>query len=288
MTILSLKAGQLAVDLAPAAGGSVVRFAVEGPGGAFDLLRPADAATRTTGPGSGNACYPLVPFSNRIENGRLDVGGQKIILKPNWPGQRHPMHGDGWARSWAVERFDRRSAELTYEHDGREGWPFRYCARQSFRLEDDRLAVGLSIENLEARVVPAGLGLHPFFTRDADTELACRVEGVWRSDAEVLPIDRIAVPPEWDFALSRPVEGVMLDNCFDGWDGRAAIRWPRQALGLALEASEAFRHLVIYIPKSRPYFCVEPASHANGAIGRSLLAAGGTLAGEIVFRPFML
>ena len=49
-----------------------------------------------------------------------------------------------------------------------------------------------------------------------------------------------------------------------------------------------FRHLVIYVPKGRPYFCVEPVSHANGAIARSLLASGGTLAGEIVFRPFTL
>ena len=288
MTVLSLKAGRLAVDLAPAAGGSIVRFAVEGPRGAFDLLRPAGAASLATGSGSGNACYPLIPFSNRIANGRLDVGGREFVLPPNWPAQRHPMHGDAWAHPWTVERVDDRSAAFAYEHHGREGWPFRYRARQSFRLDDDGLVVGMSIENLEPREVPAGLGLHPFFTRDADTELACRVEGVWRSDAEVLPIDRIAVPSDWDFALSRPVDGVVLDNCFDGWDGRAAVRWPRRALGLAMEATEPFRHLVIYVPKGRPYFCVEPVSHANGAIARSLLASGGTLAGEIVFRPFTL
>ena len=288
MTVLSLKAGTFAVDLAPAAGGSVVRFAVEGPGGAFDLLRPAGAVTEAAGPGAGNACYPLVPFSNRIANGRLDVGGQEIVLKPNWPGQRHPMHGDGWTHSWTVEREDSRSAELAYEHEGREGWPFRYRARQTFRLGEDGLVVALSIENLESREVPAGLGLHPFFAREADTELACRVGGVWRADAEALPVDRVAVPPEWDFAVSRPVDGVVLDNCFDGWDGRATIRWPRQASGLVLEATQPFRHLVIYVPKGRPYFCVEPVSHANGAVTRALLAAGAILAGEIVLRPFTL
>ncbi len=287
MTVLSVKAGRLAVDLAPAAGGSIVRFAIEGPGGAFDPLRPP-VAVQTGGSGSANACYPLVPFSNRIANGRLMVDGREIVLKPNWPGQRHPMHGDGWAHPWTVEQVDDRSAVLAYEHDGREGWPFRYRAHQTFRLDDNGLVVGLSIENLEARPVPAGLGLHPFFTRDADTELACKVERVWRSDAEVLPTDRIDVPPAWDFAVSRRVDGVLLDNCFDGWDGRAEIRWPRRALGLALEASEPFRHLVIYVPKGQPYFCVEPVSHANGAIARSLLAAGDTLAGEIVFRPFTL
>ena len=252
------------------------------------MLRPASAAAIASGRGNDASCYPLVPFSNRIANGRFAVDGEEVLLESNWPGVRHPMHGDGWARSWQVERHDAHSAELAYAHDGRDGWPFRYRARQSFRLEGDRLVVGMSIENLEGRAVPAGLGLHPFFTRDPDTELACRVDGVWRADAEVLPLDRIAVPPEWDFNVSRPVDGVVLDNCFDGWDGRATIRWPRHALGLALEATEPFRHLVVYVPKGRPFFCVEPVSHANGAVARSLLSAGATLAGEIVFRPFSL
>ncbi len=289
MTLLSLRAGRLAVDLAPSAGGSIVRFTVDE---SIDVLRPASVGAIASGIASGRgnnaSCYPLVPFSNRIANGRLAIDGAEILLEPNWPGVPHPMHGDGWARSWDVERHDAHSAELAYAHDGRDGWPFRYRARQSFRLEGDRLVVGMSIENLEGRAVPAGLGLHPFFTRDADTELACRVDGVWRADAEVLPVDRIAVPPEWDFNVSRPVDGVVLDNCFDGWDGRATIRWPRHALGLALEATEPFRHLVIYVPKGQPYFCVEPVSHANGAVARSLLPAGTTLAGEIKFRPFSL
>jgi aldose 1-epimerase len=285
MTLLSLRAGRLAVDLAPSAGGSIVRFTVDE---STDVLRPASAAAIASGQGNNASCYPLVPFSNRIANGRLAINGTEIFLEPNWPGVPHPMHGDGWARSWGVERHDAHSAELVYAHDGRDGWPFRYRAGQSFRLEGDRLVVGMSIENLEDRAVPAGLGLHPFFTRDSDTELACRVEGVWRADAEVLPVDRIAVPPEWDFAVSRPLDSVVLDNCFDGWDGRAMIRWPRLALGLVLEATEPFRHLVIYVPKGRPFFCVEPVSHANGAVERSLLPTGTTLAGEIVFRPFSL
>ena len=284
MTVLSLKAGRLTVVLAPSAGGSILRFAVEGPGRAIDLLRPATVATHAAGLGSANACYPLVPFSNRIANGRLDVGDQEILVKPNWPGQRHPMHGDGWSHSWTVERRDGCSAELVYEHDGREGWPFRYRARQKFRLGEDALTVGMSVENLESRPVPAGLGLHPFFTRDADTELACRTREVWRTDAEVLPKERIAVPPEWDFAVSRPVDDVVLDNCFAGWDGHARVTWPRRNLRLDLTATEPFRHLVIYIPRGSRFFCVEPVSHASGAVGRSILAAGATLAGDIVFR----
>ncbi|MDI1286154.1 MAG: aldose 1-epimerase [Reyranella sp.] len=281
MRLLSLRAGRLAVDIAPFAGGSITRFTA---GESIDVLRPASAGAIASGTSSNASCYPLVPFSNRIANGRLAVDGADIVLEPNWPGVRHPMHGDGWARAWDVERHDAHGAELAYTHDGCAGWPFRYRARQSFRLEDDCFVVGMSIENLESRAVPAGIGLHPFFTRDADSELACRTRGVWRTDGEVLPTERIDVPPEWDFSASRPVDNVVLDNCFDGWDGHAMVTWPSRKLRLDLTATEPFRHLVIYIPEGSRYFCVEPVSHASGAVGRSLLAVGATLAGDIVFR----
>ena len=280
MTLLSLRVGRLAVDLAPQAGGSIARFAVEGAG---DVLRPATADALASGTGRDTACYPLVPFSNRIADGRLAFGGEQFHLTPNWPGVRHPMHGDGWSHAWSVAHADVRSAELVYEHEGREAWPFRYRARQHFELDEEYLSVRMSIENLESRRVPAGLGLHPFFTRDAETELQCRLAGVWLTDPEVLPLDHIAVPSGWDFSRSRKVDGLGLDHCFDGWDGNAVVTWPGRDTRLTLSATEAFRHLVIYIPDRRPFFCVEPVSHANGAVGRYLLDAGATLAGEITF-----
>jgi aldose 1-epimerase len=282
MTLLSLKTGRLAVELAPAAGGSIKRFTVDG----ADLLRPMTAADAASGKGTNAAAYPLVPFSNRIRDGRLVFEGETFHLKRNWSGIDHPMHGDGWAHAWQVEKTDARAAEIAYLHERvgeAGGWPFRYRARQSYCLEDDRLTVRMALENLEERSVPAGIGLHPFFMRDADTELACRSKAVWTADAEVLPIERVSVPRQWDFTASRNVDGVALDNCFDGWDGRATITWPKRRLRLALEASQPFRHLVIYVPPGRDFFCVEPVSHANGLVGLSPLGPGATLAGEIVF-----
>jgi aldose 1-epimerase len=55
-------------------------------------------------------------------------------------------------------------------------------------------------------------------------------------------------------------------------------------LRLDIEASEPFRHAVIYTPAGQRFFCIEPVSHANGQVGLAPLAAGGTLAGEAVFR----
>jgi len=278
-----LKAGRLAVELAPQSGGSVARFTCDG----VDLLRPMTAEAIASGKGTNAALYPLVPYSNRIRDGRLAFGNEIIQLARNWPGVNHPMHGDGWAHAWQVVRGDARSAEIVYEHEpaGEQGgWPFRYRARQQYRLDEASLEIRISLENLEARVVPAGVGLHPFFVREADCTLTCRTAFVWRTDTEVLPIEYIPVPSEWDFSQGRRPDSVFLDNCFDGWDGRASIAWPSQRLRLDIKASESFRHAVIYTPAGQRFFCAEPVSHANGQVGLAPLVAGGTLAGEAVFR----
>lgn len=281
--VLSLRNGRLALELAPHAGGSVVRFTCDG----IDLLRAMSPAALASGKGNDAALYPLVPFSNRIANGRLVFEGETFQLARNWPGVSHPMHGDGWARAWEVVQSDATSAAITYHHEragAQGGWPFRYRARQSYRLEADWLTIAIAIENLEDRPVPAGIGLHPFFVRDPDTVLTCSTQAVWRTDAEVLPVERIALSADCDFARGRLVDEVSLDNCFDGWDGHATIAWPGKRLRLDLEADAPFRHLVIYTPPGKPFFCVEPVSHANGQVGLSALAPGATLAGAATFR----
>ncbi len=192
------------------------------------------------------------------------------------------MHGEGWARPWEVARHDERSAELVDRYEATGGWPFRYQARLIFRLEADGLFVTMAIANLEDRAVPAGLGLHPFFMKDDDTQLAFRATSVWLGDEEVLPTGQVAVPADWDYSTVRKVMPG-LDNCFEGWDGRASIVWPRRQLRLDLQASTPFRHTVVYTPGNRPYFCVEPVSHANGQVGKSVLAPGATLSGDIAF-----
>lgn len=287
MTLLSLRAGRLEVDLAPQAGGSIARFSVDG---RHDVLRPtlgdllaqAIAANR----GNDSACYPLLPFSNRIAGGRFRFDGQEIALRRNWPGVNHPMHGDGWARAWQVQHHDSQSAEIACDHAGDRdgGWPFAYRARQSYRLDEDRLTVRISLENREARAVPAGIGLHPFFVRDPATELRCRATSVWLADAEILPTERISVPAAWDFRAGQCIGDVALDNCFEGWDRQARITWPDRGLALEMSASESLGTLVIFTPPQRPFFCVEPVSHANGRIAATRLAAGGTIAGEVTFR----
>jgi len=170
-------------------------------------------------------------------------------------------------------------------------WPFAFSAEQRFRLTATALHVALAITNHHTAPAPAGLGLHPYFPRASTTvprahaTLQFRADAVWRNRADQLPSERIGVPPEWDHSVGRMIGDVALDNCFEGWDGTAVLTWPDRRM--TIEATDIFRHLVVYTPPGQGFFCVEAVSHMNDAINRGgmrVLEPGETMRGEITFR----
>lgn len=79
------------------------------------------------------ACYPLVPYANRIAGGQLPAAGRIYTLRANFPPEPNAVHGVGWQRAWHVARAGQRSAELVlrYKPDTPADWPFAFEARQS-------------------------------------------------------------------------------------------------------------------------------------------------------------
>ena len=74
--------------LDPGHGGALREFQCLG----HDVLRPTPSGA--TGPFDFSA-FAMVPYVNRIANGRFAFGGQTVQLRPNWTGDPHPLHGQG-------------------------------------------------------------------------------------------------------------------------------------------------------------------------------------------------
>ena len=266
-----LVAGSLTLDLAPALGGAIASFTHAGRP-IFRLPHPAPVHADQL------ACFPLVPYSNRVRDGRFAYGGEEIVLPRNHF-DPYPLHGDGWTASWRAARISDREALLVHEHESDAAWPWRYRAEQHFRLAADGLAIELGLVNRDARRFPAGLGLHPFFSR-AGARLTASLTGVWRSDERRIPTRLEPVPPEWNFSQPRSVEGLDIDHCFVGWNGEAIIEWPHGALRIS--GGPGLDKLVIYVPPQQDYFCVEPVSNLNDGFN---LRAGGVPDTGIVDLP---
>jgi aldose 1-epimerase len=262
--VLELVHGPIALRLDPACGGSIRRCSYDGPQGRLDLFRPAAPDARDP---RDMACFPLVPFSNRIADASFRWDGRDIALRPNFEPEPHALHGQGWQRPWRVVGADATRATLELVHC-EPGTPFDFAARQQFEIVGRGLTVRMEIENRGATAMPSGLGLHPYFVRRPDARLQAGVSSVWRMDARKLPVERIALPARWDLRRAPRVDDLELDHCFDPWDGDARISWPGSRLAIAVRAEPEFDRLVVFVPPGADFFCIEPVSHANAAVNR--------------------
>lgn len=290
--MIELKAGAARLGLIPELGGAVA-FWKSGKVCVFDAVSDPNLLAQK---GHRVAAYPLVPFSNRVADGHFRFDGAEYRMKPNFGGEPHVIHGNGWEHPWELELLSDDSATLQLEwhppYDRpMDEWPFAYRAQVRFDLREESLAVGMVIENIDQRPQPVGLGFHPYFPRRSGVKLGFSADTVWTNDERHLPALRVPATGEWSFERMRAVEGEAIDNCYAGWDGAAFLRWPDDGLALTVSASPAFRHLVLFTPPEKDFIAVEPVSNMNDALnhagvtdrGMTILAPAERLEGHIHF-----
>ena len=129
--ILELRRGDWRLDLAPQAGGRVFGLRAKSGGRERDLIVPVPSDLPLAKALANAGCYPLVPFSNRIENARFCAAGRLVQLSAPALGAPHAIHGYGWTAAWAVEAQDESEAELCYRHPAGE-WPWAFSAHLRF------------------------------------------------------------------------------------------------------------------------------------------------------------
>ncbi|MGB6308866.1 MAG: aldose 1-epimerase [Steroidobacteraceae bacterium] len=256
---LVLEHGSTRLTLDPRRGGTIRDFTWRGQ----NVLRPTPAD-------SGDdpfetACFPMVPFANRIAQGRFSFDGREVQLEPNWSEDPHPLHGHGWRASWAVAARTASSARVSFEAL-EDQWPWRFRCEQFFKVMPEGLAVALSVDNLSRTPMPVMLGLHPYFQDAAHAQLQAELPRVWLTDDAALPVREMPTPAEWRFEPRRAIGAVPLDHSFSGWNGFASLRWPNRTV--TLRATHC-SHLHVYAPARKDLFCVEPQTAAAGALGRN-------------------
>jgi aldose 1-epimerase len=289
MRHITLTHGQWTVELAPEIGGSIARCVYDG----MDILRPAPRAEAASLEARDMACFPLVPFSNRIEDGRFEFGGQTIHLPRNMGDHPHALHGQGWRGAWNAVSEAPGEAVIAYDH-APDAWPWRYRAQQALTAAGDSLTLRLGVTNLADRPMPVGLGLHPYFLASEGTTLTTGATHLWECTDEQIPIRRVDLPPEFDFASGLKIADHDLDHCFAGWSRKATIDWPGKPYRLHMEgASPSLRHFVLYTPSGQSFFCAEGVENMNNAhnwlsrgveTGLSILAPGESHEVTTVFR----
>ncbi|WP_092974263.1 aldose 1-epimerase family protein [Actinopolyspora lacussalsi] len=172
-------------------------------------------------PGAAGAV--LVPWPNRVADGRWNLEGEPQQLALTEPDRHNAIHGLLRHTPWTVGEHTSAAVVLHAMIPAQPGWPVPLLTAVEYSVDDHGLTVRHTVENLGSRPVPFGIGVHPYprAGNAATDECTLRL-----SASSVLPIDPERMLPdrpprrlegeEQDLRTGKKLAGVWLDTAFGG------------------------------------------------------------------------
>jgi len=251
------------------------------------------AETEMSGGGRGQL---LMPWPNRIRDGRYSFGGREHQLGLSDPTRGNASHGLARWASWTLEEHTGTSVSLVHRVMAQSGYPWALDLHVLYDLSADGLVVTQTATNLAPAPAPYASGAHPYLAvGDAIEDLELRVPARTRLvvDERQLPTGIEPVAGTYDFTTPRRIGDTVLDDGFgdlEHEDGRATVTLldPRTGRGVALWVDERHRWLQLFTPPAeggRPAIAVEPmtapADAFNSGTDLATLAPAGSAGDEL-------
>ena len=177
---------------------------------------------------------PLVPWPNRIGDGRYSFDGSDYRLALTEPDKHNAIHGLLRWVPWAPLEHTPDRVVLGARLHPRPGYPFSLDVHVAYQLGASGLVVRTTATNVGDRACPYGSGQHPYLSPGAGLIDACRLEfdagtRIRTDEDRQLPTGTAPVlGTEFDFSTPRPIGATAIDHAFteldrDG-DGRSWVR----------------------------------------------------------------
>lgn len=212
----------------------------------------------------------LIPWPNRIRDGRYDFDGRGHQLGLTDRAYGNASHGlVRWA-AWTVEEHTPVSVSLIYRLMAQTGYPWTLDLRLVYDLSADGLTVTHSATNLGTERAPYAAGMHPYLSAGAGPidgwELTLPASRRVLVDDRQLPTAGEAVDgTPYDFRVSRPIRGTAFDHPFTELEydeehrATTELRDPATGLGVALWVDRHHGWLQVFAePGARRSLAVEP------------------------------
>jgi aldose 1-epimerase len=205
----------------------------------------------------------LIPWPNRLRDGRYAFGGAGRQLALTEPAKHNASHGlVRWA-TWDL--LDQTSTSITVGHrlHPQPGWAWVLELTTIYALADDGLTVTATALNVGEGDAPFGYGAHPYLsigdTPVGEVALEIPAATYLETDADrQLPVTTHGVEGSaYDFRTSRPIGDDALDTAFTdlgrGPDGRWTVTLSGLAAGaVSLWGDEAYAWTQIFTGRAHP------------------------------------
>lgn len=236
-------------------GGALRQYTVGG--------RPVVDGLSVEEPIEGGRGQLLVPWPNRVRNGRYRWNGQELQLPLTEPEHGNAIHGLLRWMSWQLLDQDETRVLLGATLWPQPGYPFHLGVTAEYVLSADGLEVTVVALNLGTDVAPYGVGQHPYLTvgtgRVDEAVLTVPAQRWVRSDDLGLPVATEAVVgTPYDFRMPRSIGAQQLDTAFTELErdatGRAVVRLahPSGTHGTDLWLGEGVEFLQVYTGDTLP------------------------------------
>jgi aldose 1-epimerase len=248
-------------------------------------------------PGADDAAFSgrvLVPWPNRVRDGRYELDGVEHRLELTEPERSTALHGLVLGSRWRGVRTSARRVALTYALSPRQGYPFELALSVSYELASGGVVMTLHATNVGTARAPFGAGLHPYLTpgtsdvEDMVLEVPARtrvpVDDRLLPTGSATPVDGT----ELDFRRPRRLGELRVDACFGELDrspaGVARVRLSAGAGGgqLTVWMDERFRFVQVFTAEGA--VAVEPMTCApdafNSGDGLVVLEPGASFTGR--------
>lgn len=244
--------------------------------------------------GEGYQGKTIVPWPNRIEDGRYDFGGATYQVPINEPDRNTALHGLLSFVEWQPVRHRRDSVVLEAHQHPDYGYPFHLLFRIEFSLGRNGLQVALTAANIGSGPAPFGTANHTYIAAPAGTidemQLRLGASTYYLTDDNLIPTGTAPVAgTEYDFRDPRVIGATAMDVAFGDLaresDGRAVVGFGRPGgADVELWLDSGYGYLQVYTdddPDGHPPrsgLTVEPVSCAPNAFntgdGLTVIAPG--------------
>jgi aldose 1-epimerase len=119
---------------------------------------------------------PLIPWPNRLADGRYSFDGADHQLSLSEPANRNAIHGLLRWRSWRAREHEPDRVTLATRINPMTGYPFALDVSIEYRLGEDGLTVLTTSLNIGDRACPYGAGQHPYLSPGDGTIDECTLE----------------------------------------------------------------------------------------------------------------
>lgn len=220
----------------------------------------------------------LLPFANRIKDGKYSFENKEYQLFTNQSGEGHSIHGLLFNKDFSItnliEDKDKAKIEMEYSYENEtEGFPFSFVLHLTFILNKQGLNINTKVINTGDSNMPFGDGWHPYFKFDEPIEdISLKIPKSRRIlvDNRMIPTGEMV---EHDSFTSLSLigdsafdTGFVIDDNSDFAIAQIYSKAKDISINLKQEVGEnKYNFLQVFIPPSRNSIALEPMTSCTDA-----------------------